>query len=63
MKERIKNKLKETKKEPKQINSYNVDDVEVDQDTKEEVYYLGKDRDEERRKKAYVCFTNLNIKI
>ncbi|XP_033332178.2 spliceosome-associated protein CWC27 homolog [Megalopta genalis] len=52
MKERIKNKLKETKKEPKKSNTYKVDDTEIDQDEKEEEYYLGKDREEERKKKA-----------
>lgn len=51
MKERIKNKLRDAKKEPKEEN-YKVDDVEDDRDVKEEEYYLGKDRDDERRKRA-----------
>lgn len=57
MKERIKNKLRDAKKEPKEEN-YKVDDVEDDRDVKEEEYYLGKDRDDERRKRAYVSAVN-----
>ncbi|XP_076392747.1 spliceosome-associated protein CWC27 homolog [Megachile rotundata] len=51
MKERIKSKLRDTKKEPKKVESYKVDDTEGDKDIEEE-YYLGKDRDMERKRKA-----------
>lgn len=53
MKERIKNKLRDTKKELKKVENYKVDDDESKQDAGEEdEYYLGKDRDEERKRKA-----------
>ncbi|XP_076234866.1 spliceosome-associated protein CWC27 homolog isoform X2 [Calliopsis andreniformis] len=52
MKERIKNKLKDTKKEPKKGENYKVDDVEDDKDVKEDEYYLGKDRDDEKKRRA-----------
>ena len=52
MKERIKNKLRETKKEAKKTEDYKVDDAEDDNDVQEDEYYLGKDREEERKKKA-----------
>lgn len=57
MKERIKSKLRESKKEPKKVETYKVDDVEADKD--EEEYYLGKDRDLERKRKAYVSCNRL----
>ncbi|CAL7950072.1 unnamed protein product [Xylocopa violacea] len=50
MTERIKSKLRDTKKEPKKAENYKVDDEE--DKGKEEEYYLGKDRDDERRRKA-----------
>ncbi|XP_076166913.1 spliceosome-associated protein CWC27 homolog [Ptiloglossa arizonensis] len=52
MKERIKSKLRDTKKEPKKIENYKIDDTDCDKDANEDEYYLGKDREEERRKKA-----------
>lgn len=58
MKERIKNKLRETKKEAKKTENYKVDDAEDDNDVQEDEYYLGKDREEERKKKAFVSFIN-----
>lgn len=58
MKERIKNKLRDTKKESKKEN-YKVDDDEDDKNIKEDEYYLGKDRDEERKRKAYVLYRYL----
>lgn len=51
MKERIKNKLRDTKKNSKTEN-YKVDDDEDDKEIKEDKYYLGKDRDEERKRRA-----------
>lgn len=57
MKERIKNKLKDSKK-ISQSNSKIENDKTKDEDTNENAeadeYYLGKDQDEERKKKAYV---------
>lgn len=57
MKERIKNKLKDSKK-ISQSKPKIEDDKTKDEDTNEnaeiEEYYFGKDRDEERKKKAYV---------
>lgn len=54
MKERIKNKLKDSKKisKPKTENA----DVKIDVKEEGEIeeYYLGKDRDDERKRKAYV---------
>lgn len=55
MKERIKSKLRDTKKESKKIENFKIDDDEGDKDIKDE-YYLGKDRDEERKKKVYVLY-------
>lgn len=52
MKQRIKNKLQDPKKEATKAESYKVNDDE--DDTKEDEYYLGKDRDDERKRKAYV---------
>lgn len=51
MKERIKNKLKDTKKGPKKVETYKIDDTEGDKEIEEE-YYLGKDRDMERKRRA-----------
>lgn len=56
MKERIKSKLRDTKKEPKKVENFKVDDDEGDKDIKNDEYYLGKDRDEERKKKVYVLY-------
>lgn len=57
MKERIKNKLKDSKmisqSKPK-IENDKVKDENINEDTEVEEYYLGKDRIEERKKKAYV---------
>lgn len=57
MKERIKSKLKDsTKLEPKlktKDESDQINDEETNKDKIEE-YYLGKDRDDERKRKAYV---------
>ena len=61
MKERIKNKLRDTKKEAKKTENYKVDDAEDDNDVQEDEYYLGKDREEERKKKAFVSFINLLV--
>lgn len=52
MKERIKSKLRDTKKESKKVENFKVDDDEGDKDIKDDEYYLGKDRDEERKKKV-----------
>lgn len=54
MKERIKNKLKESKKasdSSKKIEDAKIDDVAADGEEEEE-YYLGKDRDDERKRQA-----------
>lgn len=65
MKERIKNKLKDSKKisqsKPEIGNNKTKDEDKKDEDEKDEnaeidEYYFGKDRDEERKKKAYVIF-------
>lgn len=57
MKERIKNKLKDSKKISQSKPKVETDETK-DEDTNENAeideYYLGKDRDEERKKKAYV---------
>lgn len=62
MKERIKSKLKDsTKLEPKlktKDESDQINDEETNKDKIEE-YYLGKDRDDERKRKAYVLFYNV----
>lgn len=53
VKERIKNKLKDSKKtaQSKAENAdVNIEDGEIEE------YYLGKDRDDERKRKAYVIF-------
>lgn len=63
MKERIKNKLRDTKKESKKIENFKIDDDEGDKDIKDDEYYLGKDRDEERKKKVYVLCILYNIYI
>lgn len=57
MKERIKNKLKDSKmisqSKPKIENDKGKDE-NINEDAEVEEYYLGKDRIEERKKKAYV---------
>lgn len=57
MKERIKSKLRDSKKtsqsKPK-IEDDKVKKEETNEDKEIEEYYLGKDREEERKKKAYV---------
>lgn len=55
-KERIKNKLKETSKLKPKIEKDEIKVEELNEDAEIEEYYLGKDRDEERKKKAYVTF-------
>lgn len=60
VKERIKNKLKDSKKSSQSKLKVEDDKVkkeekETNEDKEEEEYYLGKDRDEERKKKAYVA--------
>lgn len=58
VKERIKNKLKDSKKSSQsklKVEDDNVKKEETNEDKEEEEYYLGKDRDEERKKKAYVA--------
>jgi len=64
MKERIKNKLKDSKKisqsKPK-IENDETKDKNINENAEIEEYYFGKDRDEERKKKAYVtlfCYVN-----
>lgn len=55
MKERIKSKLRETKREPKRVENFKVDDEDDKEDVveeEEEAYYLGKDRHDERKRKA-----------
>ncbi|XP_046484227.1 spliceosome-associated protein CWC27 homolog [Neodiprion pinetum] len=57
MRERIKNKLKDAKstsdnKKPKDRKIDEVQNIDNDAEPEEEAYYLGKDRDEERKKKA-----------
>lgn len=57
MKERIKNKLKESKKISQSKPKIENDETKVEdtnENTEIEEYYLGKDRDEERKRKAYV---------
>lgn len=57
VKERIKNKLKDSKKSSQsklKVEDDKVKKEETNEDKEEEEYYLGKDRDEERKKKAYV---------
>lgn len=66
MKERIKNKLKDFKKisesKPK-IENDETKDKDINEDAEVEEYYLGKDRDEERKKKAYVILSILKYEI
>lgn len=53
MKERIKNKLREAKKpDAKKAEVIKVADTDGDKDGEEEEYYLGKDKDDERKRKA-----------
>lgn len=66
MKERIKNKLKDSKKisqsKPK-IENDETKDKNINENAEIEEYYFGKDRDEERKKKAYVTlFYYVNYK-
>lgn len=70
MKERIKNKLKESKgnsdrhkskvKKPEVIKKVEKEVEPVEEEEEEEAYYLGKDRVDERKKKAYVRRECLN---
>lgn len=64
VKERIKNKLKDSKKtsqiKPK-IESDEIKTEKLNEDEEIEEYYLGKDRDEELKKKAYVTFFFIQI--
>lgn len=56
-KERIKTKLKDSSKISKlkpKIENEEIKTEELNEDAEIEEYYLGKDRDEERKKKAYV---------
>lgn len=57
MKERIKNKLKDSKKVSESKSTIENDekkDENINEDVEVDEYYFGKDRDEERKKKAYV---------
>lgn len=57
MKERIKNKLKNSKKASQtkpQIEDDKVKKEDTNEEKEIEEYYLGKDREEERKKQAYV---------
>lgn len=72
VKERIKNKLKDSKKSSQSKLKVEDDKVkkeekETNENKEEEEYYLGKDRDEERKKKAYValflCMPLLNTEL
>lgn len=59
MKERIKNKLKDSKKFSQlksKTENNETENAEANADAEAEEYYLGKDRDEERKRKAYVIF-------
>lgn len=65
VKERIKNKLKDSKTsqlKPK-IENDETKIEKLNEDEEIEEYYLGKDRDEERKKKAYVTFLNIDFKL
>lgn len=66
MKERIKNKLKDSKKifqsKPK-VENDEIKDEDVNETAEVDEYYFGKDRDEERKKKAYVIFYYVDFKI
>lgn len=64
VKERIKNKLKDSKKTSQLKPKIENDETKIEklnEDEEIEEYYLGKDRDEERKKKAYVTFFNINF--
>lgn len=57
VKERIKNKLKDSKKTSQIKPKIESDEIKAENEDEEiEEYYLGKDRDEELKKKAYVTF-------
>lgn len=57
MKERIKNKLKDSKKisqSTSKVENNQTKDEDTNENAEIDEYYLGKDRDEERKKQAYV---------
>lgn len=57
IKERIKTKLKDSKKiSQSKLKTENVEttDENINENAEDDEYYFGKDRDEERKKKAYV---------
>lgn len=57
IKERIKNKLKDSKKISQsklKIENEETRDENINETAEVDEYYFGKDRDEERKKKAYV---------
>lgn len=56
VKERIKNKLRDSKKASQSKPKIDNDKLneETNEDAEMEEYYLGKDRDDERKRKAYV---------
>lgn len=56
VKERIKNKLKDSKKTSQIKSKIENDEIKAEKLNEDEEYYLGKDRDEELKKKAYVTF-------
>lgn len=66
-KERIKNKLKDSKKSSQstpKIENNKTKDEDTNEIAETDEYYLGKDRDDERKKKAYVIlFYYINFKI
>ena len=66
MKERIKNKLKDSKKisqSKSKIENDETKDENINENPEIEEYYFGKDRDDERKKKAYVTlFYYVNCK-
>lgn len=65
IKERIKSKLRDSKKTSQsktKVEDDKIKKVETNEDKEIEEYYLGKDRDEERKKKAYVgLFTCIHL--
>lgn len=62
VKERIKNKLKDSKKTSQIKPKIESDEIKAENEDEEiEEYYLGKDRDEELKKKAYVKFFFIQI--
>lgn len=69
MKERIKNKLKDSKKISESKSTIENDekkDENINEDVEVDEYYFGKDRDEERKKKAYVIlfyYTNFKMYV